>query len=49
MITVLIVVIGVVILFAVAWQKGWLGKELEDKIKAKRDALRGKDKPDGSS
>ena len=52
MITVIIVVIGVAILFAVAWQKGWLGKDIEDQVKAKRDALkdslRGKDKTDGS-
>lgn len=32
-------VIALVVLAAIAWRKGWLGKETEDRIKAKRDKL----------
>lgn len=33
------IVVGLIVLAAVAWRKGWLGPENEAKIKAKRDAL----------
>ena len=32
-------VVGLIVLAGIAWRKGWLGKETEDKIKDKRDKL----------